>query len=318
MSTQDSDPRKVLVVGGTGQLGRMIIAELQTFPGVEVRALVRPESRNKAMESLSADVEIVEGDLSSSEDVLREACRGVTSVVSAVQGGEDVIVDGQLALLRAAVAEGVCRFVPSDFTFDFRKLEEGANPNADLRRAFAERSVDEAGEAQVVHIYNGCFLDMENLFGFLGAFDIAHGTMALWGDGHAVMDFTARRDAARVAAWAAVTDHKVPDHFQVAGDSLDFWGLKQAVEEGSGRIFDVVEHGGLELLEERIAVLQEARPDDLMAWLPLIFWHDMLTGRPKLTNLKTSMVPDFEPESVRSYVERHADEFGLGSQKPPG
>ena len=318
MSTQDADPRRVLVVGATGQLGRHITAELKKMPDVKVRALVRPESRAKAEELLGDDVELVVGDLASPEETLREACRGVTSVISAVQGGPDVIIDGQLALLKAAVAEEVCRFLPSDFTFDFRELEEGANPNSDLRRAFADACGEVAGDAQVVHLYNGCFLDMQNLFGFLGAVDIDHGTMALWGDGHAVMDFTTRKDAARAAAWAAATDGKVPDHFQVAGDSLDFWGLKQAVEEGSGRIFDVVEHGGLELLEERIAVLREAKPDDLLAWLALVFWHDMLSGKPQLKKLKTSLVPDFEPETVKTYVERHASEFGAGSQKPPG
>ncbi|MCA9711564.1 MAG: MOSC domain-containing protein [Myxococcales bacterium] len=241
----------ILVVGATGTLGRLITRELQAQPGVRVRALVRPGSEAKAADALGPEVELVTGALSSEHAALVQACRGAFAVVSAVQGGPEVIVDGQLALLRAAAEAGVRRFIPSDFSFDIFGLAPGRNINTDWRRTFAERAAEAGGEVQVVHVLNGCFLDVGVLFGFLGAFDLAEGTMALWGGGRTPMDFTTYADTARYTALAA-TRPDVPERFEVAGDTLDAWGLKAALEAETGRSLQVVEHGSLADLDARI------------------------------------------------------------------
>jgi len=59
--------------------------------------------------------------------------KGATAVVSTRQGGPDVIVDAQLALLRAAKAAGARRFIASDDSYNFLALPEGLNVNSDWR-----------------------------------------------------------------------------------------------------------------------------------------------------------------------------------------
>jgi uncharacterized protein YbjT (DUF2867 family) len=87
---------------------------------------------------IARGVEIVLGDLSDQASLDR-ATRGVDSVVSALQGGPDVIIDGQTALAKAAADNGVRLFIPSDFSVDLFKLPDGSHPNLDIRRAISDR-----------------------------------------------------------------------------------------------------------------------------------------------------------------------------------
>ena len=54
-----------------------------------------------------------------------------------ISGTRSVIVDAQRALLAATVAAGVPRFVPSDWSADYRSIDVGSNRNFELRREFA-------------------------------------------------------------------------------------------------------------------------------------------------------------------------------------
>jgi NmrA-like family len=67
---------------------------------------------------------------------LKQACQGVSCVVSALAGLHETIVDSQIKLLDAAISAGVPRFIPSDYSSDFTKLPAGENRNFDLRKEF--------------------------------------------------------------------------------------------------------------------------------------------------------------------------------------
>ena len=66
---------------------------------------------------------IVEGDLMKPETLLR-ACAEVDVIVSAV-GNNQVTVLGQKNLIDAAKQQGVKRFIPSDYSLDYRQLSLG-------------------------------------------------------------------------------------------------------------------------------------------------------------------------------------------------
>jgi nucleoside-diphosphate-sugar epimerase len=66
---------------------------------------------------------IFEGDLIKAETLLL-ACAEVDVIVSAV-GNNDVTVLGQKNLIDAAKQQGVKRFIPSDYSVDYRKLSLG-------------------------------------------------------------------------------------------------------------------------------------------------------------------------------------------------
>ena len=146
----------IVVAGATGNLGGRIVRALAAR-GATVRALTRREASQDQRAALqAAGAEAVPVDF---EDVaaLTAALRGAECLVSAVSGLADVIVGLQTRLLDA-VAAGVPRFIPSDFSLDFTHLALGSNRNFDLRRDFRTR-LDQA-PIRATSIFNGAFADM--------------------------------------------------------------------------------------------------------------------------------------------------------------
>lgn len=298
--TSQSHPQTILVVGASGHLGGLIAHALLAKPGVAVRCAVRPGSRDKASALGQAGAQLVEIDLADPE-ALKRASDGVTAVVSALQGGPDIVIDAQMKLLQAARAAGASRFIPSDFSLDFFGLGEGENLNSDWRRAFARAADAERGAVSLVHVLNGCFLDRGVLFGFLGAIDLAAGKANLWGDGNTPMNFTTIADTALFAAEAA-TASDAPSRFNVAGDTLDFHGLLRAYRAGAGRDLAVDRRGSLADLDAEIAARLAAEPKNFRAWLPLMYWRGMLNGKGQLGPLVNDHFPQIRPTTVEEYV----------------
>lgn len=62
--------------------------------------------------------------------------------------------------------------------------------------------------------------------------------------------------------------------------------------------------GTLADLDAEIARRLQAEPDNLYAWLPLMYWRGMLNGKGKLGPLMNAQYPAIEPTGVREYVKR--------------
>jgi saccharopine dehydrogenase-like NADP-dependent oxidoreductase len=133
----------VAVAGAAGHLGSLIALSLRKR-NVAVKALVRPGTAASRTQTLrDAGVTIVEVDMTNVTP-LTTTLQGASIVVSALQGLRDVMLGVQGALLNAAVAAKVPRFIPSDYSLDFTKTAPGSNRNLDLRRDFHAK-LDESG-----------------------------------------------------------------------------------------------------------------------------------------------------------------------------
>jgi uncharacterized protein YbjT (DUF2867 family) len=110
-------------------LGSKMVAAVLDKGTVEVKAMVRSsndshqEKRQKIGEMKAKGAGIVEADLMKPETLL-QACPEVDVFVSAVSKKE-VTVLGQKNLIDAAKQQGVKRFIPSDYSLDYRKLSLG-------------------------------------------------------------------------------------------------------------------------------------------------------------------------------------------------
>ncbi len=297
-------PKKtVALVGGTGHLGSLIGNAVLDKPDIQLRLLVRPGSRNKAADLEKRGALVVEGALGADAGAaLASLCQGASTLISALQGGPEIIVDGQTQLLRAAREAGVKRFIPSDYSLDLFKVKPGHIPTSDMRRQFASVADAERGNVEVVHVLNGGFLDRGVLFGFIHVIDLEKQTAYVWGDGKRQMDWTTYADTARYAAEVAVDERPVPRVFSVAGDVLDFEGIVRAYGSGSGKKLRVERLGSLEDLDARIEQLQKAGPANFRTYLPLMYYRSILNGEGKLDKLMNDHYRSIRPTSMREYV----------------
>ncbi|HUI73252.1 MAG TPA: NmrA family NAD(P)-binding protein [Spirochaetia bacterium] len=295
-------PKKIVaLVGGTGHLGSLIGTAVLDKPDIQLRLLVRPGSRAKAAELERRGAQVVEG-LLGSDAALASLCRGASTLISALQGGQDVIVDGQTQLLRAAREAGVKRFIPSDYSLDLFKVTPGHIPTSDMRRQFALVADAERGNVEVVHVLNGGFLDRGVLFGFINVINLEKRTAYVWGDGKQKMDWTTYADTARYTAEVAVDERPVPRVFSIAGDVLDFQGIVRAYESGSGKKLNVERLGSLEDLDARIEQLQKVGAANFRTYLPLMYYRSILNGEGKLDRLMNDRYPSIQRTTVREYV----------------
>lgn len=293
----------VAIAGGTGHLGTLIVNALLEKPDVRVRLLVRAGSRGKAAELEARGAEIVEGSLGPDGGAaLGALCKGAYAVISAVQGGPDVIIEGQRRLLHAARDAGVRRFIPSDYSLDLFKVKPGNILTSELRRQFALIEEQEHGDVEVVHVLNGGFLDRRVLFGFIRVIDATKQTAYLWGDGKQPAAWTTYEDTARYTVEAAIDERPVPRKLYVAGSVVDFDQLVAEYEAGSGKKLKVEHLGSLDDLSTRIAELQQANPQNMLAYLPLMYLRSTMSGEGKLDALMNDRYPSIKPTTVREYV----------------
>jgi len=292
-------PAIIVLAGATGDLGFRIAQSLLNR-GAVVRALVRPGNTKPEVTSLrDLGAEIIEVDFNS-VTALTKACAGAACVVSAVSGLRDVIVNGQKRLLDAAVAAGVSRFIPSDYSIDYTKLPKGSNRNLDLRREFNQR-LDQA-PIQATSILNGMFTDL--LTGQAPVVLFGLKRVLYYGDADQPLDFTTTANTAEFTA-AAALDPTTPRYLRVAGEVASIRGLQKAASEATGEPFKLLRVGPLGVLGAMIKVTKALMPasDDVFPpWQGMQYLHNMFTGRPKLAPLDNARYADIRWTSVREVL----------------
>lgn len=273
----------IILAGATGDLGGRIARALAAR-GAAVRAPVRPGTQAARLDTLrTAGVEPVEVAFDDAAG-LRRLCQGAACVVSALNGLEDTVVTAQGQLLDAAVAAGVPRFVPSDYSIDYRPLPPGSNRNFDLRRRFAER-VD-AAPVRATSIFNGAFADLLDqapvVFPRLRR-------VVYWNDPDLPLDFTTKDDVAAFTA-AAALDPAAPRALHIAGARTSARGLAALMSELTGHRFTLLRAGSTARLVSLTGLVRRVAPQPgavFPVWQGMQYLHSMfsgLAGTPPLDN----------------------------------
>jgi uncharacterized protein YbjT (DUF2867 family) len=225
----------ILVAGATGYLGSEICRLLRER-GSDVRALVRPTSAVEKVERLRAlGVDLVPGDLKDPRS-LDVACRHVDTVIStasctisrqADDSIQSVDRDGQLALVDAAVSNGVERYLFVSFS-----------GNLDLECALqsakrtVERAVRESGMTYTI-LRPSFFVEiwLSPAFGF----DVEHGAARIFGTGDQRMSWISLSDVARFTV--ACIDHPAARNavFELGGEAVSPNELISDVERRTGQ-----------------------------------------------------------------------------------
>ncbi len=293
--------QNILLVGATGMLGSQIAHHLLQQPDARTRLLLRePDDRKhaSAMANLfDAGAEIVTGDLADHASLDR-ATQGIDVIISAVQGGPDVMIDGQVALAAAGKRNGARRILPSDFALDFFKTTLGEHMMFDLRHA-ASTQITALGLEQV-NILQGAFMDMfKPGSGTIGA----DGVVSYWGDGTALIDVTTVDDTAKMTARVALDRSVSAGKFAFSGDRISILDAAEIIERETGQHFTRRSLGSEGELRD---ALTAARGDTSNPFKPvmLAYMLYMLNGQTALTDHQNDRYADVQLESFAAYAAR--------------
>jgi uncharacterized protein YbjT (DUF2867 family) len=290
---------EILLAGATGSLGLRIAKALRTR-GAGVRAVVRRgTAANRTAPLKAVGVKVVEIDLDDLAEVTA-ACVGVDCVVSALNGLHGTIIGTQSKLLDAAMAAGVPRFIPSDFSLDFTRTPPGSNRNMDLRRKFRDRL--DGAPIRATSILNGAFMDMltgQAPFILFGPRRVIH-----WGRADQAVDFTTMDDVAAYTA-AVALDPTSPRWLRIVGEETSPLGLAAAASEVTGKPFRTLRMGGIGLLEGMIKVARLVAPGKEQVfppWQGMQYMRDMYSGDGKLVTLNNNRYPQLQWTTVRQVL----------------
>lgn len=293
--------RKIVVAGGSGNLGSQICVHLNK-KGADVHVLLRKKpGRPKAN---PANVTVHQVDFENVQSLV-DACRGATCIVSALSGIRDVIIDAQTNLADAALKAGVPRFIPSDYCIDYRKLIHGRNRNLDIRREFS--TVIDTSGLQATSILNGMFTEL--LREQAPVILKKQKRIFFWGNADQKMDFTSMKDTAAFTAEVALDDSS-PRWLYIAGEEASMRDIKGIAERLFKESFKFLRPGGLKTFQFMINVTKTFAPgrDQVFPpWQGMQYLHDMLSGLPKHNKLDNARYANINWDSIEAIMKSTDD-----------
>jgi len=290
----------ILIAGATGNLG-LRIANALASSDVTVRALVRSNSNADKITSLEKlGVEICKVD-NWSIDEIKSHCIGVSCVVSVLAGLRDVVIDSQKVLLDAAIAAGVPRFIPSDYSLDFTNFSNGENRNLDLRREF--HSYLDKCPIAATSIFNGAF--MELLLDEMPMIVFNKKLVIYWGNGDYKWGFTTMDNTAAYTANVAIDDNS-PRYLRIAGDMIAPREVRNVISEITGSKYKLIRIGGQGLLGLFIKMARLFSPSEkelYPAWQGMQYMHNMIDKRSNIVELNNNRYSNIKWTSVKKLLQ---------------
>jgi hypothetical protein len=196
----------VAIAGITGKMGRLITKSLlHNHPEITIHGIARsPEKLPKALKN-NPNIKVFKAE-ATDVSVIRSALKGADVCACSYLGDHELMLAGQKTLVDACIAEGVPRYIASDYSLDFRKLEYGQHPQKDpmkhIEEYLDEKDKETGGKIKGVHVLNGAF--MEVIFSpFLRMFDAKNGVYNMWGTLDERLDLTTYEDTAAFTAEVA-------------------------------------------------------------------------------------------------------------------
>ncbi|KAK0726155.1 hypothetical protein B0H67DRAFT_642472 [Lasiosphaeris hirsuta] len=306
------------LAGITGRFGRLLAAHLLKDPTVTLHGYSRDPSRVIAALSSSPRVRLFQGG-AHDRDKIQAFVKGCDVVVCAYLGDDELMVDGQKALIDACEAEAVPRYIASDWALDYDKLALGVLfPKDAMKHVRAYLGTKE--KVASVHILVGAFMDpmFSPIFEVL---DPATNTLRYWGEGVEVWEATSYDKAAEYTAAVAV-DRTAVGVQKFLGDRKNIKEIAASFENVYGIKPKLERLGSLNDLKNLMQELRAQHPTDPFKYLFFYMMYYWINGStlvgPDVDNAK---YPNIKPETwedfmgKRSLGELPASYFALASDQ---
>ncbi|RKP07803.1 hypothetical protein THASP1DRAFT_30381 [Thamnocephalis sphaerospora] len=221
---------RVMVAGGTGDVGSEIVRALAADPDYDVAVLSRPNSTATRIKKIQTfDTRIVNADYKK-HDELANVLRGIDIVVSAID--YDYLLEPQLALVRAAAEAGVKRFVPSEYWLDTDKVD---SPMTEDNRT-VKRAIEASG---MEHTYYYCGHFYEYLVDKYFGVDVPRRRATVIGSGNALLSMAHTKDVGRFVALTLKDPRSRNASLQFEGGRFTINQIIERLEKITGNKFTV-------------------------------------------------------------------------------
>lgn len=199
-------PTAIGIAGITGKFAGLVLDNLLENPNVLIRGYCRNASKLASRYTQSSQVEVIEGDAYDTAS-LNNFVQGLDVVICAYLGDQDLMINGQKALVDACDEARVTRYIASDYTLDFTKLELGQLPPKDPMKIIHEY-IQGKEHVKGVHILIGAF--METFWSaYLQVWNPEERSLSYWGNGDEMWEVTTYGDAAKYTAAIALDSNVV-------------------------------------------------------------------------------------------------------------
>lgn len=298
MVSTNNQKLDVLIVSATGQLGSLITKHALENPKLRVHILVRDINKNKQLveQVQKAGGKVHQGDVTKPETI-KNVTQGIHTVISALNSYDDkVAVDGQVNLLNDAVANGVTRFVPSDFGINYEHFtREETSRSAVISPKFKFQDQLDKTKLKQLHFYQGNIA--ETFFWVQGM------GFGYWGDRTQKYDITPYDDIARVVA-AAVSNPDRTGTINYVSERLTIDEIAAVYNRVRGVNVEPKQKGTIEELKK---LYEEARSkgDQNAEFLGLFILQ--ADKRATLEKVNNAEFPQVKSTSVEEFLKHHQE-----------
>ncbi|KAJ9640976.1 hypothetical protein H2199_005644 [Coniosporium tulheliwenetii] len=248
------------IAGLTGKFSGLVASFLLQRPNVTLRGYVRDTSKLPSSLSPNARIHITQGS-ASDVSAARTFARGCDIVICGYLGDNRLMREGQKVLIDACEAEGVPRYIASDYSLDFTKLEKGQlfpkDPMIEVKEYLDGKRV------KGVHVLIGVFMDT-----FFTPY------MQIW-------DEKRRKFVAAVAVDAEATGVK-----KFLGDRKTIRQIADAVNSMCGFRPQLERLGSLDDLYKLMHELREKYPQDPLKYVAMFYQYYCVNGQCHLGSLR--------------------------------
>lgn len=188
------------IAGITGKFARCVLAHLLKNPRVTIQGYCRDPGRLPPSFLSSPRIRITQGQWDD-QKALQTFVKGTDVVVCCYLGDKNIMINGQKLLIDACESQGVSRYVASDYSLDFAKLEIGQLPPKDPMKHIQEY-LKTKNNIEGVHVLIGIFT--ETLFAtFFDQWHANDTSFSYWGTGEEMWESTSYDNAAQFVAAVA-------------------------------------------------------------------------------------------------------------------
>ncbi|KAI1451313.1 nmrA-like family protein [Annulohypoxylon moriforme] len=290
-------PITVGIAGITGKFARELTSILIKNPNVTIKGYCRDPS--KVPEYISSKITLVKGD-AYDKPAIQTFVTGCDVVVCCYLGDPKLMVEGQKLLIDACAAEGVPRYVASDWSINYNKLKLGELFPKDPM-IHVKAYLDAQDKVKGVHILVGMFV--EGFFGsHFGIYDDATTTFKYWGTGDEIWEGSTYRNAAEYTA-AICLDKDAVGTLKLVGGRATFHEIVASFERVHGVKPKVERQGSMDDLFKYMNEQRSKDPKNLFAYLFLFFHYYVINGATEIgPQFDNDKYPQIKPVTWEDYL----------------